>query len=193
MLPKLLQIFQPDSLHCVQFLRSGKIRVTFCEKAVCDHHLSEGVRFEDQDIPVTRDADKVTVLYLRDLPYEVSGEDVFDFFSIYGEVLTVERSVAAEFLNLCNGNRVVKMDLHEDLPYFLPVCGYQCRLWYRGQPTQCFVCREIGHRAQSCPLSGRCCRCHQVGHMARECVRAELQSNCCRKKASVIEKQVPTR
>ena len=111
MLLKLLQIFQPDSLRCVQFLCSGKIRVTFREKAVRDHHLSEAVRFEDQDIPVTRDPDKVTVLYLRDLPYEVSGEDVFDFFSIYGEVLAVERSVAAEFPDLCNGNCIVKMVL----------------------------------------------------------------------------------
>ena len=65
-LPRLLQIFQPDSLRCVQFLRSAKTRVTFHEKAVGDYHLSEGVPFEDQAISVTRDADKVTVLYLRD-------------------------------------------------------------------------------------------------------------------------------
>ena len=102
----------------------------------------------------------------------MAGEDVFDFFSIYGEVLTVERSVAADFPNLCNGNRVIKMVLHEDLPYFLAVCGCGCRLWYRGQPIQCFVCREIGHRAQSCPLSGRCHRYNQAGHMARECKQA---------------------
>ena len=55
MLPKLLQIFHPDILRCVQFLRSGKIRVTFREKAVREYHLSEGVRFEDQAIPVTSD------------------------------------------------------------------------------------------------------------------------------------------
>ena len=74
MFPKLLQIFQPDSLSCVQFLRSGKIRVAFREKAIRDYYLPEGVRFEDQAIPVTRD----TLLYLRNLPYEVAGEDVFD-------------------------------------------------------------------------------------------------------------------
>ena len=54
MLPKLLQIFQADSLRCVQFLRSGKIRVTFRAKADRDHYLSEGVRFEDQAIPETQ-------------------------------------------------------------------------------------------------------------------------------------------
>ena len=45
-------------------------------------------------------------------------------------------------------------------------------MWYRGQPLQCLMCREIGHRAQSCPLSGQYRYCHQVGHMARDCARA---------------------
>ena len=84
----------------------------------------------------------------------------------------MERSVTENFPNLCNGNRVLKMILNEELPYFLSVCGCQCRVWYRGQPIQCFVCRELGHRAQACPLSGWCRHCHQVGHMARECARA---------------------
>ena len=118
-----------------------------------DRLLSEGMRFEDQDIPVTRDAENVTVLYLRDLPYEVASDDVIDFFSTYGEVLTVERSVVADFPNLCNGNRIVEMVLNEELPYFISICGCQSRLWYRGQLIQCIVCREFGHRAQSCPLS----------------------------------------
>ena len=64
------------------------------------------------------------------------------------------------------------MILNDDLPYFLSVCGCQCRVWYRGQPIQCFVCRALGHRAQACPLSGRCRYCHQVGHMARDCAQA---------------------
>ena len=80
--------------------------------------------------------------------------------------------MAADTPNLCNGNRVLKMVLKEDLPYFTSVCGYQCRVWYRGQPIQCFVCRQPGHRPQSCPLSGRCRYCHQVGHMARDRAQA---------------------
>ena len=47
----------------------------------------------------------------------------------------------------------------------------ECRVWYRKQPPQCFVCREVGHRAQSCPLSGLCRHCRQPGHMARECTQ----------------------
>ena len=172
MVPKLLEIFNVEDLRCLQFLRNGKVHVSFREKEVRDRYLVEGMRFGDHDIPVTKDGQKVSVLYIRDLPYEVSSDELVDFFSNYGEVLTVERSVAESFPNLCNGNRVLKMILNEELPYFLSVCGCQCRVWYRGQPIQCFVCCELGHRAQACPLSGRCRHCHQVGHMARGCARA---------------------
>ena len=156
MLPKLLEILQIEDLHCVQFLRNGRVRVSFHEKETHDHFLSEGMRFEDEHIPVTKDGQKVTVLFIQDLPYEVASDDLIDFFSSYGEVLIVERSVAASFPNLSNRNRIHKLILNEDLPYFLSVCGYQCRVWYRGQPIQCLVCRKFCHRAQFCPLSGRC-------------------------------------
>ena len=79
----------------MQFLRNGRVRVSFYQEDVRDRYLSEGFRFGDQDIPVTRDGQNVTVVYICDLPYEVPSDDVVDFFSSYGEVLTVERSVAA--------------------------------------------------------------------------------------------------
>ena len=125
-----------------------------------------------QDIPVTRDAEKTTIVYLCDLPYEVSGDDVYDFFSAYGVVLTVERSVSPAFPSLCDGNRLIKIVLEQSLPYFMSVCGCECHVWYREQPPQCFLCREVGHRAQSCPLSGLCRRCRQLGHRASKSARA---------------------
>ena len=84
-----------------------------------DYHLSEGIRFAGHEIPVTRNAEKVVTVYFRNLPYDVAGDDVFDFFGAYGEVLTVERSVSPDFPSLCIGNRVVKMILKENLPYFI--------------------------------------------------------------------------
>ena len=80
MLPKLLEILQIEDLRCVQFLRNGRVRVSFHEKETRAHFLSEGMRFEDEDIPVTKDGQKVTVLFIRDLPYEVASDDLIDFF-----------------------------------------------------------------------------------------------------------------
>ena len=121
MLPQLLQIFKREDLRCIQFLRDGEVRVSFREKSVRDYHAAEGVCFDDQDIPVTRDAEKLTAVYLRDLLYEITGDDVYDFFSAYGEVLAVERIVSYDFPSLCGGNRIVKIVLKESLPYFLTV------------------------------------------------------------------------
>ena len=84
----------------------------------------------------------------------------------FGEGLIVERTVSSDFPSLCDGNRIVKIVQKESLPYFLTVCGFECRIWYREQPPQCFVCRELGHRAHAyaCPLSGLCHRCRRPGH-----------------------------
>ena len=39
MLPKLLEILQIEDLRCVQFLRNGRVRVSFHEKETRDHFL----------------------------------------------------------------------------------------------------------------------------------------------------------
>lgn len=53
----------------------------------------------------------------------------------------------------------------------------ECRVWYSGQPPQCSIYLESGHRSPACPLSSLCRRCRQLGHMARECTQAwALQS-----------------
>ena len=165
-----MEILNPEHLRCAQFLRGGRVCLSFRE-SLRDHLLTEGLRFGDEDIPVTRHAEKlnVDVVYVRDLPYEVSSDDVLGFFGIFGEVLTVERSVSPDFPSFCTGNRIVKIVLQESLPYFMTIFGFECRVWYGEQPSQCFVCREFGHRAQSCPLSGLCRRHRRPGHKGRAC------------------------
>ena len=133
-LPQLLQKFEPDEVRCVQFLRGGKARVTFRKSSARDYWLTKVLHLKGHDVPVTRDGEKLSVLHLRDLPYEVHADDLQDFFSAYGTVLAMERSTNADFLSLCDGNRVIKMILEKDLPYFLTVFGFECRLWYRDQP-----------------------------------------------------------
>lgn len=71
MLPKLLETLKVEDLHCIQFLSSGKARVSFHEKTTRDHHLSQGFQFDGQDVPVTRHAEKVTTVYLHDPPMKL--------------------------------------------------------------------------------------------------------------------------
>ena len=123
-----MEILNPEHLRCAQFLRCGRVRLSFRE-SLRDHLLTEGLCFGDEDIPVTRHAEKLTVVYVRDLPYEVSSDDVHGFFGTFGEVLTVERSVSPDFPSFCTGNRIAKIVLQESLPYFMPFFGFECRVW----------------------------------------------------------------
>ena len=172
LLPKVLEIVKAEVLKCAQFLQGGKVRLSFKEKSGCDHLLYEGLCVDGVDIPVTEHVKKLTIVYLRDLPFEVSCDDLYDFFADYGDVATIERCTSSTCSSSFDGNRVVKIVLDKEIPYFLSGLGHDCRAWYRDQTPACFICREAGHRSQSCPFSGLCLRCRQLGHRAKECGRA---------------------
>ena len=143
--------------------------MSFKEKSGRDHLLYEGLCVDGVDIPVIEHGKKLTIVYLRDLPFEVSSDDLYDFFAHYRDVATIERSTSATCSSLFDGNRVVKIVLNKEIPYFLSVLGHDCRAFYRNQTPECLICRESGHRSQSCPFSGLCLRYRQPAHRAKEC------------------------
>ena len=130
LLPKVLEIVEPEVLKCAQFLQGGKVRLSFKEKSGCDHLLYEGLCVDEVDIPVTEHGKKLTIVYLCDLPFEVFS-DLYDFFADYGDVATIERSISSTCSSLFDGNRVVKIVLDKEIPYFLSVLGHDCRARYR--------------------------------------------------------------
>ena len=79
-LPQLLQKFEPDEVRCVQFLRGGKVHVTFRKSSARDFWLTKLLHLKGYDVPVTGDDEKLSVLHLRDLPYEVHVDDLQDLF-----------------------------------------------------------------------------------------------------------------
>ena len=171
-LPQLLAALNADKLTTVQFLQGGRVRVTCKDRATCDDFISRGLVYADANVPVFRAHVNVRSVHVRDLPSEITVDDVKAFFQSYGDVLSIRRSTFPNFPSLYNGNRVVEVALDHDIPYFVTICECKCRVWYARQPAHCTICRQSGHRGPSCPLSGLCGRCHQAGHMARECKQA---------------------
>ena len=51
--------------------------------------------------------------------------------------------------------------LRQRMRISVALCRVPCRLWYKGQPMRCNICREIGHMAASCPNKGLCRRCKE--------------------------------
>ena len=171
-LPLVMKNLDADKVLAVQFLRAGRVRLTFQDSETCSQVLKDGLDFGDFSVDLLPADDRLRTVHVRDLPVEIEEEAVLSFLSGYGEVLSVSHCFFDEYPNVRNGNRVAKVLLDRDIPQFTEIDGCNCRTWYPRQPSQCSICREFGHRAPACPLSGRCRRCHQPGHMARECTQA---------------------
>ena len=171
-LPHLMKCLDADKILAVQFLRAGKVRLTFEDLEVCSAVLRNGLELEGLSVQMMPADDRLHCVYLRDLPVEVDNDVVSSFLSRYREVLSVDHCYFDDFPSLCNGNRLVKILFAQDIPSFVRVENCECRVWYPRQPPQCSICREFGHRAPACPLSGLCRRCRQPGHVARECTQA---------------------
>ena len=171
-LPLVMKDLDADKVLAVQFLRAGRVRLTFQDPETCAQVLKEGLDLGEFSVDLFPADDRLRTVHLRDLPVEIEEEVVLSFLAGFGEVLSVNHCFFDDYPSVRNGNRVAKVLLDRDIPQFVEIDGCNCGVWYPRQPPQCSVCKEFGHRAPTCPLSGRCRRCHQPGHMARECTQA---------------------
>ena len=171
-LPDLLQSVGQDAVSTVQFLRNGAARITFKTAAQCDRVVAAGIVFRDTPLRVVSADARSRLVCLRDCPVEVPDDVVKRFFLSFGEVHLVSRSCHQAFPGIHDGNRVIRITLTKDVPGSVSISGYECRVWYRRQPASCAICKKVGHRSKSCPLSGLCRRCRRPGHHARHCTNA---------------------
>lgn len=168
-LPELLKSVDVPKVRCVQFVRNGLVRVTFDDTVCSDAALSSGIVFRGTRLPASYVSARSRLVYVRDLPAEVPESFVQNALSSYGTVHGVSAMEHSGYPGLLNGTRLVKVTLEKDVPSSLSICGFDVRVWYRGQPQACIICRSYRHRVKECPLNGLCRRCHKPGHEAREC------------------------
>ena len=171
-LPTLVGVLDRSKLETVQFLRNGAVRLTFKDVASCDDVLLSSFEFNGHRIRVTAAEQRSRLVYVRDLPSEVTDDALRASLRPFGEVHSIRRSEHDGFPGLFDGSRVVKMSLSKDIPNLIRLAGFDCRIWYRRQPPWCPICSAPCHRGKECPLNGVCRRCRQPGHVARHCRRA---------------------
>ena len=185
-LPELLKSVDLSKVRCVQFIRNGLVRVTYNDATTCDAAMSGGITFRGQRLPVSPVSARSRLVYVRDLPAEVSNPFVKTALCSYGTVHDVTAMEHSGYPGLLNGTRLVKVTLESDIPSTVHIRGFDCRVWYQGQPQACAVCRSYRHRVRECPLNGLCRRCHQAGHVARECREPRRPSNVHHEPLSVL-------
>ena len=167
-LAKLLESLSPHVVSCIQFTPGFFVRVTIESLESRQAVLGSGIVIGEVMIPVIKADLTVRFVHLHHCPFEVPDRTVADALSAFGTALDVQFSCVAGS-TLCNGSRVIKMSLQEEIPTKLFVVRYPCRVWYRGQVQVCTICRSPDHRAVSCPLRDLCLKCRQRGHFARDC------------------------
>ena len=147
-------------------------RVTFeegGEAAKADFQDEGSIRIFGVECEVVSPAPPVEKVLVYNFPYENSDGPVHRVLSDFGSVEGISYQTWVGLPGIHTGTRVVKMVRSSPIPRSLVIGGVRCKIWYRGQPVTCDVCREGGHVAAKCPNKGRCFHCRQQGHMARDC------------------------
>ena len=111
-------------------------------------------------------------VYVHYYPFEAPDADIRSVLSKFGQIKGLRYQSFPGYSNVKTGSRIVRMVVEREIPSQQSIRGYPCRVWYKGQPIRCNVCREVGHLAASCPNKGLCRRCKEPGHTAGQCKKA---------------------
>lgn len=159
-------------VRACQFLPKNYVRVTFKDEASCDAALIKGVAVGGFQLNVFEADPKATLLYCYWVPVEVSTESIRHALSAFGQVMDIQRQVHAAFPTVESGVRLVRIKLNSPVPEVVRILNFPCKVFYRGQPKSCRVCKKSGHLAKDCPLKDKCYRCGSAEHIARNCTNA---------------------
>lgn len=162
---EVVKLYGPGEIRAVQICYDT-IRVTFLSQDVLKKAKeSTGVHIFGMWCPILGGGPPVTMVNLFDYPFEETDEKIAEVFGAYGDVKRVSRS------SVYTGTRLVSLVLKSGytLPRFIYIDGYNCRIWYQGQPLICNLCAIQGHKSANCPNKDKCCRCGASGHFAWAC------------------------
>ena len=100
------------------------------------------------------------------LPYDAPSSYVEDALRFLARFRRFQRYL--HLTDVATGTRIVRIDLKHPIPRFVKIHSYRCKVWYRGQPIHCDICRESSHLAFNCPFKGKCLARGGTGHFARK-------------------------
>ena len=120
---------------------------------------------------------------LLTLPYvdpEISNDEIFDYFRLYGHVtrVTDEYYKEEEYKHVKTGRRLVFIRLAEGStpPPYCVINNQKILVSFRGKENVCFHCHVEGHNRAQCPVQAykTCFNCGSPTHSFSECYEETL-------------------
>ena len=166
-----------EELSAIQFCPRGLIRVTFKDAADKEDFVRVGSLTLDGHVLSVTSSDKPhSFVYVHYFPVEGDDALIRDELGKYGEVINIKHQSFSDIPGLLTGSRVLTMVLSDPVPAEFRIDDYPVRVWYKGIPPFCQICKISGHKAADCQFNGKCRRCGSPDHKAHACTRPWGQS-----------------
>ena len=166
-----------EELSAIQFCPRGLIRVTFKDAADKEDFVHLGSLMLDGHVLSVTSSDKPhSFVYVHYFPIEGDDALIRDELGKYGEVINIKHQSFSGIPGLLTGSRVLTMVLSDPVPAEFRVDDYPVRVWYKGIPPFCQICKISGRKAADCQFNGKCRRCGSPDHKAHACARPWGQS-----------------
>ena len=166
-----------EELSAIQFCPRGLIRVTFKDAADKEDFVRVGSLTLDGHVLSVTSSDKPhSFVYVHYFPVEGDDALIRDELGKYGEVVSVKHQSFSGIPGLLTGSRVLTMVLSDPVPAEFRIDDYPVRVWCKGIPPFCQICKISGHKAADCQFNGKCRRCGSPDHKAHACTRPWGQS-----------------
>ena len=166
-----------ERLSAIQFCPRGLIRITFKNASDKEDFARMGsLALDGHDLSVTSSYKPPSLVYVHYFPAEGDDALICDELRKYGEVISIKHQNFSGIPGLLTGSRILTMLLSDPVPAEFRIDDYPVRVWYRGIPPFCQICKVNGHKAADCQFNGKCRRCGSPDHKAHACVRPWGQS-----------------
>ena len=166
-----------ERLSAIQFCPRGLIRITFKNASDKEDFSRMGsLVLDGHDLSVTSSDKPPSVVYVHYFPAEGDDALICDELRKYGEIVSIRHQNFSGIPGLLTGSRILTMVLSDPVPAEFCIDDYPVRVWYRGIPSFCQICKVIGHKVADCRFNGKCRKCGSPDHKAHACVRPWGQS-----------------
>ena len=140
-----------EYLEGCQVLPKLQVRIQFKSQRFRRAFHMGGISFWGVHLVPESDYETVQQVFVEAAPFQFSNEQFREALTPFGRVSQVKHLPVKGYPHIQSGTRMVSMNVRKSIPAFLSICGFRCKVWYRGQPVTCFACSEVGHIQSRCP------------------------------------------